>query len=139
MVVNVIAVLGAACAATPPATASPTGAPSGPPPAPGASTSIPDASSSPPKTFGDLLADQREGLDACYATARAANTRLGRTTIAFAFAIDELGKPTTVELQYRDRMDDTAKECLRDAALALVFPSSMQGRQATSLTFIPAP
>jgi hypothetical protein len=138
MVVSVIALLGAACAATPPPTASPTRAPNGPPPAPGASASIPDASSA-PRTFADLLADQRESLDACYATARAANTRLGRTTIAFAFAIDELGKPTTVDLQYRNRMEDTAKECLRDAALALTFPSSMQGRQAASLTFIPAP
>jgi len=63
------------------------------------------------------------------------NPQLGRTSIDVAFAIDASGKPMTVDLKYRDRMDDAAKECMRDAALALTFPPSMQGRQAATLTF----
>ncbi len=54
------------------------------------------------------------------------------------FTIDAEGKPLTVDLQYRHRMDDHAKECLRDAALAQRFPPSMQGKQTGSIVFAPA-
>jgi|GEM_PF-2709794 hypothetical protein len=103
--------------------------------------SAPPGDSSPPSvpTATDMLASERGPMDACYASARAIDPQLGQTSITFRFAIDSAGKPTTVDLQYRHRMDDRAKECLRDAALALSFPPSMQGRQTATLTFRPAP
>jgi hypothetical protein len=129
----------AACAATlspaPPSSSSAQSA--------GASTPIvesaPSGGPSPPPapTATDILVDNRGSLDACYTKARAADPRLGQTSITFDFAIDSTGKPTTVDLQYRHRIDDSAKECMRDAALALSFPSSMQGRQTATLRFMP--
>lgn len=90
-----------------------------------------------PSSPTEAVAQQRSSLDACYALARASNPNLGRTSIEIAFAIDTQGKPITVDLQYRHRMDDKAKECMRDAALALRFPPSMQGRQTATLSFAP--
>jgi hypothetical protein len=91
------------------------------------------------RTLTDILGDERGPLDACYATARATNSQLGQTSISFAFVIDGGGKPITVDLEYRRRMDDRTKECMRDAALALPFPPSMQGPQTATLVFKPAP
>jgi hypothetical protein len=90
-----------------------------------------------PSSPTEAVVQQRASLDACYALARASNPNLGRTSIEIAFAIDMQGKPITVDLQYRNRIDDKAKECMRDAALALRFPPSMQGRQAATLSFAP--
>lgn len=53
------------------------------------------------------------------------------------FAIDELGKPKTVDFKYNRRLDDHAKDCMRDAALALHFPPSMQGVQTATLLLAP--
>ncbi len=90
-----------------------------------------------PSSPTEAVVQQRASLDACYVLARASNPNLGRTSIEIAFAIGTQGKPITVDLQYRHRMDDKAKECMRDAALALRFPPSMQGRQTATLTFAP--
>jgi hypothetical protein len=90
-----------------------------------------------PSSTTEAVVRQRASLDACYALARASNPNLGRTSIEIAFAIDAQGKPITVDLQYRHRIDEKAKECMRDAALALRFPPSMQGRQAATLSFAP--
>jgi hypothetical protein len=87
----------------------------------------------------DILATGRAPFDECYSRGRVVDRQLGRTSIAFTFDIDAAGKPTTVDLQYRNRMDDSAKECMRDAALRVAFPPSMQGRQTGTLGFRPAP
>ena len=62
---------------------------------------------------------------------------LGRTKVAMTFTIGADGKPMTVDLQYRNRMEDRAKECMRDAALSLQFPTSMQGSQTATIVFTP--
>jgi len=92
-----------------------------------------------PSSVTEAVVQQRAPLDGCYTLARASNPNLGRTSIEIAFAIDAQGKPITVDLQYRHRMGDNAKECMRDAALALRFPPSMQGRQTATLAFAPGP
>ena len=51
--------------------------------------------------------------------------------------IEADGKPRTVDLKYRHRMADRAKECLRDAALALTFPASLAGAQTGPIAFAP--
>jgi hypothetical protein len=117
-----------------PATAATTSAYSAPGREPAPPTAATPAGPSSPT---DAVVQQRASLDACFALARASNPNLGRTSIEIAFAIDTRGKPITVDLQYRHRMDDKAKECMRDAALALRFPPSMQGRQTTTVSFAP--
>jgi hypothetical protein len=87
----------------------------------------------------DILANGRGPFDECYSRGRAGDRQLGRTSIAFTFDIDAAGKPTTVDLQYRNRMDDSAKECMRYAALRVAFPPTMQGRQTGTLAFEPTP
>jgi hypothetical protein len=87
----------------------------------------------------DILASGRAPFDECYSRGRAVDRQLGRTSVAFTFEIDAAGKPTTIDLQYRNRMDDSAKDCMRDAALRVAFPSSMQGRQTGTLAFTPSP
>jgi hypothetical protein len=95
------------------------------------------AASSVPATPSDVLASHRSAFDACYAQARAQDPSLGRTKVAMTFSIGADGKPMTVDLQYRNRMDDRAKECMRDAALSLQFPTSMQGSQTATIVFTP--
>jgi len=90
-----------------------------------------------PSSATEAVVQQRAPLDACYTMARASNEKLGRTSIEMAFAIDAEGKPITVDLQYRNRIDEKAKECMRDAALAIRFPPLMQGRQTATVSFAP--
>jgi hypothetical protein len=93
----------------------------------------------PPQTASDVLTLGREPFDACYRKARAIDPELMQTFVTFSFAIDSTGKPVTAELQYRHRVADSAKDCMRDAALALAFPASMAGRQTGTLAFKPTP
>ena len=51
--------------------------------------------------------------------------------------VDADGMPHTVDLKYRNRFDDRAKDCMRDAALSLRFPASMQGTQTGTIAFTP--
>jgi hypothetical protein len=140
VIVGTIACHAAACAATPPITTPSTEAPTAAAPLAADASAQPRGSPSPAiATVSDILTSERGAFEACYAAARAADLRLGQTSIVFSFDIDAGGKPITVDLQYRHRMDDSAKECMRDAALALSFPPSMQGRQTATLTFRPAP
>lgn len=107
--------------------------------APGTSPSAPADSSAPaaPATVSDVLASHRAALDACYVRARAESPNLGRTSVEMTFTIEADGKPRTVDLKYRHRMTDRAKECLRDAALALTFPASLAGTQTGTIVFTP--
>lgn len=118
------------------------GSPAAPSSAPSAAAA-PPASTAPapppaPATVSDVLASNRAALDACYSKARAASPNLGRTSVEMTFAIDAEGKPKTVDLKYKHRMEDRAKECLRDAALSLHFPVSLQGSQTGTIVFAPA-
>jgi hypothetical protein len=88
-------------------------------------------------TPSDVLAANRSAFDACYAQARAADPALGRTRVEMTFTIDADGTPHTVDLKYRNRMDDRPKECMRDAALSIHFPASMQGTQTATIVFAP--
>jgi hypothetical protein len=95
------------------------------------------ATPSPPATPSDVLASNRAAFDACYAQARAKDPALGRTRVEMTFTIDADGMPHTVDLKYRNRFDDRAKDCMRDAALSLRFPASMQGTQTATIDFTP--
>ena len=131
---SVLAAIGVACA---PAAQN---APS--PAAPIAAASEPasptTAAPAPVTSATELLAKERAPFDACYARARAARPELGRTTLEITFTLDDAGKPMTVDLQYKNRMDEDAKACLRNAALALQFPESLRGKQTGTITFTPA-
>jgi hypothetical protein len=92
-----------------------------------------------PATPGEVLDRNRSAFDACYARALAADASLGRTRVDITFAVSAEGVPQTVDLKYRNRFDDKAKECMRDAALAARFPASMQGAQTATIAFAPRP
>jgi hypothetical protein len=79
----------------------------------------------------------RAPFDACYAKARAADPNLRHTHVKIAFAINPDGKPMTVDMHYRNKLDDAAKDCMRDAAMSVQFPPSMQGRHTVTLMFVP--
>jgi hypothetical protein len=131
-----LATLLPACApesAPPPAVAVGTAAP---PPA-ATPRPAPRPAPPPPLTASDVLTQARAPFDACYARARAANPELGRTNIAITFSMTEEGKLLEVELKYRNRMDDAAKDCMRAAAEALVFPPSLYGKQVGTIEFAP--
>jgi hypothetical protein len=90
-----------------------------------------------PATPSDVLASNRAAFDACYAQARARDPGLARTQVEMTFMVDADGMPHTVDLKYRNRFDDRAKDCMRDAALSLRFPASMQGTQTGTIAFTP--
>jgi hypothetical protein len=125
----------------PPVTAPAT--PSATAPAPGATSTpaapAPAASAAPatPSTPDDVVAAHRGGLDACYTKARAGDPKLGHTKVEMTFVVDTDGTPKTVDFKYRHRMDDGAKNCMRDAALELHFPASMAGTQTATIVFSP--
>ena len=104
---------------------------------PASSASTAPAAAGAPATPSDVLAANRSAFDACYAQARAADPTLGRTRVEMTFTIDADGTPHTVDLRYRNRMDDRPKECMRDAALSVHFPASMQGTQTATIVFAP--
>lgn len=107
--------------------------------APSTTPAIPasTAPAAPPATPSDVLASNRSAFEACYTQARAKDPGLGRTKVDMTFTIDADGRPHTVDLKYRNRMDDGAKECMRDAALSLQFPTSMQGTPTATIVFTP--
>ncbi len=90
-----------------------------------------------PATPDDVVAAGRGPLDACYAKARAEDAKLGHTKVEMTFTVDPDGTPKHVDFKYRHRMSDHAKDCLRDAALGLRFPPSMQGMQVATIVFTP--
>jgi hypothetical protein len=51
--------------------------------------------------------------------------------------MDDGGKLLNVDLAYRNRMDDAAKDCMRAAAEALIFPPSLHGKQTGTIVFTP--
>jgi outer membrane biosynthesis protein TonB len=133
----VLVAVSAACMPTP--TVSPpmnSPPPTAPPSVTSSEAQSASAPSAPP-TPTEVLAKDRAIFDACYARARAANPDLGRTSVDITFTIDAEGKPTLVELQYHRRLDEAAKECLRDAALKLQFPPSLAGKRSGTITFTP--
>jgi len=92
-----------------------------------------------PTSASEVLERGRSRFDACYAQARATDPRLARTSVQITFAIDKTGTPTTVDLHYRNRFGDTAKDCMRDAALSIRFPEALQGTQSATIAFSPQP
>ncbi len=137
MAVACFMMVGVACAPTPGAApAAPVAASASSTTAAASASSAPAAPSA-PATPSDVLASNRSAFDACYAQARAADPTLGRTRVEMTFTIDADGRPQTVDLKYRNRMDDRAKECMRDASLSVRFPTSMQGTQTATIVFTP--
>ena len=102
-----------------------------------AAPATPRQLSAAPATPSDVLDRNRTAFDACYAQARAADANLGRTKVEITFAVNAEGVPQTVDLKYRNRFDDKAKDCMRDAALAARFPVTMQGAQTATIVFAP--
>jgi hypothetical protein len=84
-----------------------------------------------------VLSQGRAPFDACYAKARAAHPQLGRTSVEMTFTIDTDGSVRAVDLEYRNRMDDAAKDCMRSAAEALRFPASLRGKETGTIVFTP--
>jgi hypothetical protein len=64
---------------------------------------------------------------------------LGRTSVEIVFSRDGGGRLTSVELKYRNRFDEASKDCMRQAAEAVVFPESLVGNQVGTIEFAPAP
>jgi hypothetical protein len=137
----VLATFLAGCGAAPaPDASAPTA--SAPPAAPSsaAATSAAAPAAPPaPSTPSEVLAQSRAPFDACYAQARTADTALGRTKVEITFAVGAEGAPQTVDLKYRNRFSDKAKDCMRDAALAVRFPAAMTGTQTGTIEFTPPP
>ena len=121
-----------ACAPEPPPAAAPSTAAA--PPAPATPAPAPP---SVPATPDDVVAANRSGLDACYAKARTLDPKLGHTKVEMTFTIDPDGKPKNVDFKYNRLVADAAKDCMRDAALGLHFPPSMQGTQTATIHFAP--
>jgi hypothetical protein len=90
-----------------------------------------------PTTATEVLTAGRAPLDACYALARKTNPNLGHTNVQITFSMDNAGKLQSVELTYRNRMDDSAKDCMKAAAEALKFPPSLTGQQVGTIEFTP--
>jgi hypothetical protein len=105
-------------------------------PAPAATAPAP-APPSVPTAPSEVVESGRAAFDACYAQARTSDPALTRTKVEITFAVNADGRPQTVDLKYRNRFDDRAKECMRDAALGLHFPPSMQGTQTATIAFAP--
>jgi hypothetical protein len=105
-------------------------------PAPGAAP-VPAVPPPPPASATDVLTQGRVPFDACYALARKTRPDLQRTTVEITFTMDDKGKLLTVDLAYRNRMDDAAKDCMRAAAEALTFPPSLHGKQTGTIVFTP--
>jgi hypothetical protein len=122
-----------ACAPAPEPAAAPPAASVASSPAPAA----PPAPPSVPNTPGEVVESGRAAFDACYAQARTSDPALARTKVEITFAVNADGRPQTVDLKYRNRFDDRAKECMRDAALGLHFPPSMQGTRTATVAFAP--
>jgi hypothetical protein len=134
-----LAIAGMVCGACAPAPKAPVAAPTAAAmsPTPAESASAAPAVSAAPATPSDVLASHRAAFDTCYAQARTLDPTLGRTRVEMTFTVDADGTPHTVDLKYRNRMEDRPKECMRDAALALHFPPSMQGTQTATIVFAP--
>jgi hypothetical protein len=84
-----------------------------------------------------VLAQGRAPFDACYALARRTNPDLPRTSVEMTFTMDDGGKLLNVDFAYRNRMDDAAKDCIRNAAEAVRFPPSLRGKQTGTIVFTP--
>jgi hypothetical protein len=98
-----------------------------PPPAPEpvaapAPSAAPAETKPPPDPDHDAILAARPSLKACYDKARKTNPSLGRTTVTVSVRVDEAGKVTTVDLDYVNKIDDTSKSCMRDAAFAIKLP-----------------
>jgi len=133
---TVVAMIFVACVPAPePAVAAPN--------APVAVSAVPAASAgtvaapSVPTTPSEVLESNRAAFEGCYAHARAQDPTLGRTKVEMTFTINADGRPQTVDLKYRNRFEDREKECMRDAALSLQFPASMQGTKTATISFSP--
>jgi hypothetical protein len=100
-------------------------------------TPAPAAPPPPPASATEALTQGRAPFDACYALARKTRPDLARTTVEITFTMDDKGKLLTVDLAYRNRMDDAAKDCMRAAAEALTFPPSLHGKQTGTIVFTP--
>lgn len=128
-VCTVLAILAAACGggAAPAASPEPPSAPSA-----AATTSGSEGRTS----IYDVVGANRDGLDRCWEQARATSKGLpSATSVDFTFDVDPAGVPHTVDLQYKHRFEEDAKECLRTAALALRFPEHLAGKQTVTVAF----
>jgi hypothetical protein len=132
-ILGILLLVCGACAPESPPAAAPS--PAAAPPAPSAPAA--PATPSAPATPDDVVAANRSGLDACYAKARTLDPKLGHTKVEMTFTIDPDGKPKNVDFKYNRLVQDAAKDCMRDAALGLHFPPSMQGTQTATVHFAP--
>ena len=111
-----------------------------PPAASVASSAAPAPTPAPPSvptTPSEVVESGRAAFDACYVQARTSDPAVARTKVEITFAVNADGRPQKVDLKYRNRFDDRAKDCMRDAALGLHFPPSMQGAQTVTIAFAP--
>jgi hypothetical protein len=57
--------------------------------------------------------------------------------VTFSLRVDETGKVSTVDLDYKHRFDEASKACLRDAAFAIRLPTGTPRRVEVPITFEP--
>jgi hypothetical protein len=112
--------------ASSPAPGSPPAAASAPAPAPLPPSSNPDA---------NAVEAARPWLAACYDKARSANPALGHTTVTLSLRVDEVGHVSSVDLEYKHKLDDASKQCMRDAAFAIKLAPGQPRRVELSMPF----
>lgn len=111
-------------------------------PAPAAPPALTEAAASPPSPAPprsdpdtEAVEAARPSLRACYEKARAINPALGRTTVTVSLRVDEAGHVSTVDLEYRHKLDEASKGCMRDAAFAIKLPAGAPRRVTVPVTF----
>jgi hypothetical protein len=57
--------------------------------------------------------------------------------VTFSLRVDETGKVSTVDLEYKHRLDEGSKTCMRDAAFAIRLPAGTPRRVEVPITFEP--
>ena len=83
----------------------------------------------------DAIEAARPSLRACYERARTATGALGRTTVTLSLRVDEAGKVSTVDIEYKHKFDEASKGCMRDAAFAIKLPPGASRRVTAPMTF----
>jgi hypothetical protein len=109
-----------------------------------AASATPTAPTATPAVEGRVTAEQvvassRDGLDKCWDDARASWKGMPpmpqATTVDITFDIETDGVPHQVHLDYKHRLPEDAKECLRQAALAVKFPDYLAGKPKVPVSF----
>jgi hypothetical protein len=124
LLLSSVVACGAATAASPPTVTA-----SGAAPPQAAAAPTPPPAPHTPSNATEVIASARAPFDACYALARKANPGLRKTNVDITFTMDNQGKLLSVDFSYGKTWDPAAKDCMRTAAEAVVFPPNLRVAQ----------